>query len=100
MKRLNNTEPIFTRGDLARILNVTPITIANREKRKQYPEPRRDLNGYRIYSLNDIFNLQLLTHQTIDPRPILSVLYDRGHRDMKELGQMVDSALSRRRGLG
>lgn len=98
MKTRHTTEPIFTRGDVARILSITPITIANRERRKQYPPPTRDLNGYRQYSLNDVFNLQLITFQVIDPRPILSVLYDKGHRDMKELGVMIDQALARRRG--
>ena len=43
------SEPIFTRSDLAQILNVSPLTIANREKSKKYPNPKRDLNKYRIY---------------------------------------------------
>ena len=93
-----NPEPIFTRGDVAKILNVTPLTIANREKTKKYPEPKRDLNQYRIYSLNDIFNLQLLTYQALDPRPVISVLYDKGYRDTKELGKIIDKALSSRTG--
>jgi hypothetical protein len=92
-------EPQFSRSDIAQILNITPLTIANREKRTQYPEPKRDLNGYRIYTLNDVLNLQLITYQTIDTRPIMSLLYDKGYRDMKHLGQIMDSALSRRKGL-
>lgn len=92
------SEPIFTRGDLARILNVTPLTIANRERRGQYPDPKRDLNNYRIYTLNDVFNLQLLTYEIIDSRPIISLLYDKGYRDMKQVAQLVDSALDRRVG--
>lgn len=91
-------EPLFTRGDIAKVLNVTPLTIANREKNKKYPEPRRDLNNYRIYTLNDLFNLQLLTYKRIDTRPIMSLLYDKGWRDMKQLGQMMDSAMNRRKG--
>lgn len=92
-------EPNFSRSDVARILNITPLTIANREKRKQYPEPKRDLNGYRVYTLNDVLNLQLVTYQQIDTRPIMSLLYDKGYRDMKHLGQIMDAALSRRKGL-
>lgn len=98
MVQNNTSEPIFTRGDVAKILNVTPLTIANRERTKKYPEPRRDLNNYRIYSLNDVFNLQLLTYNALDPRPVISVLYDKGHRDTKELGKMIDKALSARTG--
>ena len=33
-------EPIFTRSELAQILNVSPLTIANREKNKKYPNPK------------------------------------------------------------
>lgn len=98
------TEPIFTRGDVAKILNVTPLTIANREKPKsdgsagKYPQPKRDLNNYRIYTLNDVLNLQRLTYNAIDTRPIMSLLYDKGWRDMKQLGQIMDQALNRQRG--
>lgn len=89
-------EPSLTRSDVAQVLNVTSLTIANREKRKQYPEPQRDLNGYRRYSLNDMFNLQLITYNQIDTKPILSVLYDKGFTDPKILGSIIDSALSTR----
>lgn len=96
-------DPIFTRGEVARILNVTPLTIANREKSREgkpakYPEPKRDLNNYRIYNLNDVLNLQLLTFSSIDTRPIMTLLYDKGYRDMRQLGQMMEQAMSRRRG--
>lgn len=90
--------PIFTRGEVAKILNVTPLTIANREKSDKYPEPRRDLNNYRIYTLNDVLNLQLLTYKSLDPRPIISILYDKGYRNEKELGKIIDGALSKRVG--
>lgn len=95
----SKAEPIFTRGDVARILNVTPLTIANRERRGQYPDPKRDLNNYRIYTLNDVFNLQLLTYDTIDSRPVVSLLYDKGYRDPKQVAQIVDQALDRRVGI-
>jgi len=96
MIKAKTNEPIFTRSEIAQILNVSPLTIANREKNSKYPRPRRDMNGYRIYTLNDIFNLQLITFNLIDPKPIISILYDKGYRDTKFLGEMIDSVISRR----
>ena len=72
------------------------MTIAIREKNKKYPDPRRDLNNYRIYTINDVLNLQLVTYSHIDPKPIVSVLYDKGYKDTKYLGQIIDEALSNR----
>lgn len=89
-------EPIFTRSDVAQILNVSPLTVANREKTKKYPVPKRDLNKYRIYNLNDVLNLQLITYSYIDPKPIISIMYDKGFKDKKILGEMIDQALSKR----
>jgi Holliday junction resolvase RusA-like endonuclease len=91
------TQPVFNRSEVALILNVSTLTISNREKNGKYPIARRDLNNYRIYSLNDIFNLQLITYNYIDPKPIISVLYDKGYNDPKALGQMIDSVLSKRK---
>lgn len=96
MQVKKNSEPIFTRSELAQILNVSPLTIANREKNKKYPSPKRDLNKYRIYTLNDVLNLQLITYSYIDPKPIISILYDKGYKDTKMLGEMIDQALSKR----
>ena len=96
MSRKKNTEPIFTRSEVALILNVTTLTVVNREKRKKYPDPKRDMNNYRIYTLNDVFNLQLITYNHIDPRPVISILYDKGYKDTKFLGEMIDKVLSRR----
>lgn len=90
------SEPVFSRSEVAHILNVTTLTISNREKNNKYPSPKRDINNYRIYSLNDVFNLQLITYNAIDPKPIVSILYDKGYNDIKALGQMIDSALSKR----
>ncbi|HJS83786.1 MAG TPA: hypothetical protein VJ742_13235 [Nitrososphaera sp.] len=98
MARKQPIEPTFTRGDIAKILNVTALTIRNREEAKKYPQPKRDLNNYRIYTLNDVLNLQLLTYAAIDTRPIVSLLYDKGYRDPKQVSQILDRALSRRRG--
>lgn len=96
MAKLVYSEPVFSRSEIAQILNVTTLTISNREKSKKYPPPRRDINNYRVYTLNDIFNLQLITYNAIDPKPIVSILYDKGYNDIKALGQMIDSALSKR----
>ncbi len=96
MIKNKTTEPIFTRSEIAQILNVSPLTIANREKNNKYPVPKRDMNSYRMYTLNDVFNLQLITYNLIDPKPIISILYDKGYRDTKFLGEMIDSVISRR----
>ena len=96
MQSKKSSEPIFTRSELAQILNVSPLTIANREKNKKYPDPKRDLNKYRIYTLNDVLNLQLITYSYIDPKPIISILYDKGYKDTKLLGEMIDQALAKR----
>lgn len=92
----NYLNPTFTRSDVALILNITPLTVSNRENSGKYPQPKRDLNNYRIYTINDVFNLQLKTYQSIDPKPIISILYDKGYDDMKKLGQLIDNALSKR----
>lgn len=91
-------EPTFTRGDVAKILNVTPLTIANREESQKYPRPTRDVNNYRTYTINDVLNLQLISYGTINPAPVISILYDKGYKDTKKLSQIMDSALSRRQG--
>lgn len=97
MKKDDN--PIFTRGEVARILNITPLTVANRERRGQYPAPKRDLNDYRIYHLHDVFQLQVITYSRVDPRPVISVLYDKGYHDMKHAQTLIDSALNTKKGL-
>jgi len=96
MSKTHYSEPTFTRSEVAQILNVTTLTVSNREKNSKYPQPKRDMNNYRIYTLNDVFNLQLITYKVIDPKPIISILYDKGFNDVKKLGQMIDSALSKR----
>jgi DNA-binding XRE family transcriptional regulator len=97
MAKNKTNEPIFTRSEVAQILNVSSLTIANREKNKKYPAPKRDMNSYRIYTLNDIFNLQLITYNMLDPKPVISILYDKGYSDTKLLGEMIDNVLSRRK---
>lgn len=92
----NAIEPIFTRSEVAQILNVSTLTISNREKDNKYPPPRRDLNNYRIYTINDVFNLQLITYNHIDPKPIISILYDKGYSNPKQVAKIIDSVLSKR----
>jgi Holliday junction resolvase RusA-like endonuclease len=96
MSKNKSFQPSFNRSEVAKILNVSTLTIANREKNKKYPNPRRDLNNYRIYTINDVLNLQLVTYNHVDPKPIISVLYDKGYKDTKYLGQIIDEALSNR----
>ena len=96
MSKSSVIEPIFNRSEIAKILNVSTLTISNREKNFKYPVPKRDLNNYRLYTLNDVFNLQLITYNHIDPKPIISIMYDKGFEDVRQLGKMIDSALSRR----
>lgn len=98
MAKLKSSIPSFNRSEVAKILNVSTLTIANREKNKRYPSPKRDLNNYRLYSINDVLNLQLITYNHIDPKPIVSVLYDKGYRDTKLLSEIIDEAMSNRVG--
>jgi hypothetical protein len=89
-------EPVFHRAEVAKILGIYPLTMINREQSGKYPPPRRDLNGYRVYNLNEVMNLQLLTYNMVDPRPIASMLFDKGWRDPKAVSQLLDAALARR----
>lgn len=98
MSKSKSSIPIFNRSEVASILNISTLTIANREKNKKYPEPKRDMNKYRIYTINDILNLQLITYNHVDPKPIISILYDKGYRDNKFLSEIIDEAMSNRVG--
>jgi len=96
LKSHNFLDPIFTRAEVSKILNISSLTLSNREKLNKYPKARRDINNYRIYNLNEVFNLQLLTFDAIDPKPVVSVMYDKGYTDPKVLAQIIDSTLSKR----
>jgi transcriptional regulator with XRE-family HTH domain len=98
MSKSRSAIPAFNRSEVAKILNVSTLTVANREKSKRYPSPKRDLNNYRVYTINDVLNLQLLTYNMIDPKPIISVLYDKGYKDTKLLAEIIDEAMSNRVG--
>lgn len=84
-------EPKLSRKDVASILNCTPLTISNREKTGKYPPPSRDLNNYRVYSLKDVINLQRITYGRVNYNTIISVLFDKGYKNMKEVGKLIDS---------
>lgn len=95
-------EPLFTRGEVAKILNCSPLTISNREKpdedgNSKYPQPRRDLNNYRIYNINEVMTLQIITFGKIDTRPIMSVMYDKGWTDASQAAKLVEKYLNARR---
>ena len=83
MAKNKSSTPIFKRSEVAKILNVTTLTVANREDAGRYPAPKRDLNNYRIYTINDVLNLQLITYDHVDPKPIISVLYDNYFRMLR-----------------
>jgi hypothetical protein len=91
-----STNPNFSRLEVSTILNISTLTIANREKSGKYPQPKRDMNNYRVYTMNDIFNLQLITFNHIDPKPIISILFDKGYKDPKIVSDMIDHVISRR----
>lgn len=98
LSKSKSSIPAFNRSEVAKILNVSTLTIANREKSKRYPAAKRDLNKYRIYTISDVLNLQLLTYDYVDPKPIISVLYDKGYKDTKVLAEIIDEAMSNKVG--
>lgn len=87
-------KPEFSRGQLASILGINTQTIANREKSGKYPEPKRDVNDFRYYTLEDVFAIQLISFNAINPAPILEVMYDIGYRDQKAMTQILDETLN------
>lgn len=68
----------FRRGEVARILGVSALTIVNREKAGKYPPPKRDVNRYRIYDLSEVFELQRRTFGRIELAPIEVALKEKG----------------------
>lgn len=84
--------PLFYRYDVAKILNCTPLTISNREKSKTYPEPTRNSSNYRIYTIEDILELQYITYKRTYLSPIVAFLWDEGYTDVREVETMVNAA--------
>lgn len=83
----------LSRSQVASILNCTPLTISNREKKGIYPAPSRNpVNNYRCYSLHDVFNLQMITFEGIHLTPIASVLWDMGYKDPTTCISLLEKA--------
>lgn len=95
MNKEQDIAPLFSRGDLAKILQVTPATIANRERKALYPLPERDLNNKRVYSIEDILLLQAITYKKIDPKPIISIMHDKNYTDPKKVQILIDTAIKK-----
>lgn len=89
------TSPIFTRTQVAKLLNCTPLTIANREKKEIYPEPKRSKTSlHRVYSLQDAFLLQYITNSQINLSSITSLLWDMGYTNSKDLLKCLELEIS------
>lgn len=92
IKQINYNNITFTKKDVALILNCQSLTISNREKNGKYPNPTRNkANNYRIYTLADIFLLQMITYQHIILPPIMSLLYDKGYTDAALIEKILNS---------
>lgn len=86
----------LSRKDVALILNCQPLTILNREKKGTYPNPTRNItNNYRVYSIADVFLLQMLTFQKIILPPIISLLYDKGYKDAVVIETVLNDELEK-----
>lgn len=86
--------PVFVRHEVAKILNCSVLTVRNREKQGKYPNPNRNPNNnYRIYTFNDICMLQYITYGQVFRTPILSVLYDKGYKDVAILEEYLTANL-------
>jgi DNA-binding transcriptional MerR regulator len=94
MKHSNIPYPIFSRGEVAKILHVTTATIANREKRGVYPEPSRDMNDHRYYTIEDILLLQVISFKQINPKVIVELLYDKG-LNPNDIPTIIDNAIAK-----
>lgn len=85
--------PYLTRSDVAKILNCSPLTIANQEEKKRFPEPKRAANNYRIYTLADVIRLQKIYHKALNFNAILSILWDKGYKDPELHRQWLAAAM-------
>ena len=82
------------RHEVAKILNCSVLTVRNREKQGKYPNPNRNPNNnYRIYTFNDVCMLQYITYGQVYRTPILSVLYDKGYKDVNLLEEYLGANL-------
>lgn len=88
-----STPPTFTRGQLAKILGCSPLTISNQEKKGTFPPPRRKSNGYRSYSLTDVLLVQLQYLKEIQPAPIYAVLWNMGYTSGPDIKKWIQDSL-------
>lgn len=87
--------PTFTRTELAKLLNCTPLTIANREKKNQYPEPKRSsTSNHRLYTIQDVFILQYLTNNQINLSSVASLLWDKGYKRSNNVLPCLESEVA------
>lgn len=90
-KILDYNNITLTRKDVASILNCTPLTVYNREKKELYPSPSRNAsNSYRIYDIADVFLLQMLTYNKILLPAVVSLLYDKGYTDSVRVEKILN----------
>ena len=86
--------PVFVRNEVAKILNCSVLTVRNREKSGKYPDPQRNpVNNYRIYTFQDVCALQYITYGQVYRTPILSVLYDKGYKNVPVLEEYLAANL-------
>ncbi len=86
--------PVFVRHEVAKILNCSVLTVRNREKQGKYPVPTRNPNNnYRVYTFHDVCMLQYITYGQVYRTPILSVLYDKGYKDVNVLEEYLGASL-------
>jgi DNA-binding transcriptional MerR regulator len=85
--------PTFTRTEVAQLLNCSPLTISNREKKQIYPEPKRHpTSHHRIYYFQDVLNLQYITNnKQLNISSITSLLWDKGYTNSKLLLPCIQS---------
>lgn len=89
-------EILFKRSEVSRMLGITVATIANRENSGKFPVAKRDINNYRIYSLQDVMSLQLTSYGYINTVPLAEALYDKGYGSAKEVAQIIENAIQQR----
>jgi DNA-binding transcriptional MerR regulator len=86
--------PVFTRPEVAALLQCAPLTIANREKSGVYPKPYKDHKGHRVYQVSDIFELMYITYKNVYLKPIVAVMHDKGYTEITDLEQYLTKEYS------
>lgn len=93
MNKETITDIVFTRSTVANMLFCTALTIRNREKSGVYPEAVRDAeNNYRIYTLDDVFNMMVVTYNEIYLKPVIVEFWNKGFRDANQVWAHIITA--------